>query len=222
MDFSPGIATTTSVYLSRFSFDRGPGTIKIRKRVYTSCALRKSAQVLANTHNKFEENILSTKTLTTFAAAVAASFLFSGLASAGSLGLKMADKMANACLAMAVEKGWKMNVAVMDSGADLVVFKRMDGAFLGSVDIAIGKARTSANFPFPTRFVAELAHGKDGAPGQVPGIANFPGIVSFAGGLPVMNAAGEQIGSIGVSGASSGDDELCAQAGIDAVADMLM
>ena len=45
--------------------------------------------------------------------------------------------------------------------------------------------------------------------------------MSFAGGLPVMNAAGEHIGSIGVSGASSGDDELYAQAGIDAVADML-
>ncbi len=164
---------------------------------------------------------MGTKTLTTFAAAVAASFLFSGLANAGSLGLTMADKMANACLVMAAEKGWKMNIAVMDSGADLVVFKRMDGAFLGSVDVAIGKARTSANFPFSTGFVAELAHGKDGAPGPVPGIANFPGIVSFAGGLPVMNASGEHIGSIGVSGASSGDDELCAQAGIDAVADML-
>jgi glc operon protein GlcG len=169
----------------------------------------------------FEENILGTKTLSTIAAAVAASFLFSGFANAGSLGLKMADKMANACLAMAAEKGWRMNVAVMDSGADLVVFKRMDGAFLGSVEVAMGKARTSANFPFSTKFVAELAHGKDGAPGPVPGIANFPGIVTFAGGLPVMNAAGEQLGSIGVSGASSGDDELCAQAGIDAVADML-
>ena len=164
---------------------------------------------------------MGTKTFSVFSAAVAASFLFSGIASAGSLGLQMADKMANACLAMAVEKGWKMNVAVMDSGADLVVFKRMDGAYLGSVDVAIGKARTSANFPFSTRLVAEIAHGKDGAPGPVPGIANFPGIVSFAGGLPVMNAAGEHIGSIGVSGASSGDDELCAQAGIDAVANML-
>lgn len=164
---------------------------------------------------------MSTKTLTTFAAAVAASFLFSGLASAGSISLKTADKMANACLAMAVEKGWKMNVAIMDSGADLVVFKRMDGAFLGSVDVAIGKARTSANFPFSTRMVSEIAFGKDGAPGPVPGIADFPGIVAFAGGLPVMNAAGEHIGSIGVSGASSGDDEICAQAGIDAVAGML-
>jgi len=161
------------------------------------------------------------KTLSIFAAAVAASFLFSGPASAGSLTMKTADAMADACLAMAAEKGWKMNVAIVDSGADLVVFKRQDGAFLGSVDIAMGKARTSANFPFSTKFVSEIAHGKDGAPGPVPGIANFPGIVSFAGGLPIMNAAGEHIGGIGVSGATAGDDELCAQAGIDAVADML-
>jgi uncharacterized protein GlcG (DUF336 family) len=135
--------------------------------------------------------------------------------------METADAMADACLAMANEKGWKMNVAVMDSGADLVVFKRQDGAYLGSVQVAMGKARTSANFPFSTRLVAELAHGKDGAPGPIPGIANFPGIVTFAGGLPIMNAAGEHVGSIGVSGASSGDDELCAQAGIDAVASML-
>jgi glc operon protein GlcG len=164
---------------------------------------------------------LGTKTLTTFAAAVATSFLFSAAASAGSLSMETADAMADACLAMANEKGWKMNVAVMDSGADLVVFKRQDGAYLGSVQVAMGKARTSANFPFSTRLVAELAHGKDGAPGPIPGIANFPGIVTFAGGLPIMNAAGEHVGSIGVSGASSGDDELCAQAGIDAVASML-
>ena len=164
---------------------------------------------------------MRTKTLSTIAATVAASFLFSGFANAGSLGLKMADQMANACLAMAVEKGWRMNVAVMDSGADLVVFKRMDGAFLGSVDIAIGKARTSANFPFSTRRMAELAHGKDGAPGPIPGIANVPGLATFAGGLPIKNVAGEHIGGIGVSGASAGDDELCAQAGIDAVAGML-
>lgn len=164
---------------------------------------------------------MGTKTLSTIAAAVAASFLFSGAAIAGKLNLKMADKMANACLDLANQKGWKVNVAILDSGADLVVFKRQDGAFLGSVDIAIGKARTSANFPFSTGFVTELAHGKDGAPAPVPGIAHFPGIVSFAGGLPVKTAAGEHIGGIGVSGATSAEDEECAQAGIDAVASML-
>ncbi len=164
---------------------------------------------------------MGTKTLRTIAAAVAASFLFSGAAIAAKMTMKMADKMADACLAMADQKGWKLNVAILDSGADLVVFKRQDGAYLGSVDVAIGKARTSANFPFPTRLIAELAFGKDGNPGPLPGLADFPGIVSFPGGLPIMTAAGEHIGSIGVSGASSDDDELCAQAGIDAVANML-
>jgi len=177
--------------------------------------------VLANTNNYLEENIVGKKTLSIFAAVVAACFLFSGLASAGSLSLKTADAMADACLAMADEKGWKMNVAIVDSGADLVVFKRQDGAFLGSVEVAISKAKTSANFPFSTRRMAELAHGKDGAPGPIPGIANVPGLATFAGGLPIKNVAGEHIGGIGVSGASAGDDELCAQAGIDAVAGML-
>ena len=58
--------------------------------------------------------------------------------------LAIAQKMADACEAKATQEGWKMNIAVVDSGADLVLFRRMDGAFLGSIDIAQMKARTSA------------------------------------------------------------------------------
>jgi len=75
----------------------------------------------------------------------------------------------------------------------------------------------ACNFPFSTRGFGELAFGKEGKPGMVPGIANFPGIVTFAGGLPIITANKVQIGGIGVSGGTSDQDEQCAQAGIDAV-----
>ncbi|MBL28115.1 MAG: hypothetical protein CMM50_11280 [Rhodospirillaceae bacterium] len=137
------------------------------------------------------------------------------------LSLDVAKAMADGCEAMAKEKGWKMNIAIVDSGADLVLFRRMDGAFLGSVQISQLKAQTSANFPFPTSAVAEIAYGKDGQPGRVPGIAQVPGVAAFAGGLPIMTADKQHVGAIGVSGARAEEDEQCAQAGIDAVSDML-
>ena len=94
---------------------------------------------------------------------------------------------------------------------------------LGSTsgDIALDKAQTSARFPFPTRGVQELAYGKDLKGGMVPGLALVPGIVAFAGGLPIMTEGKVHIGGIGVSGGTSDQDETCAQAGLDAVKDSL-
>jgi glc operon protein GlcG len=135
--------------------------------------------------------------------------------------LAMAKQMADACEAKATEEGWKMNVAVVDGGADLVLFRRMDGAFLGSVDIAQMKARSSALFPFPTRGLGEIAFGKDGEPGGTPGLAFVPGLAAFPGGLPVQTADGAHIGAIGVSGGTGDQDEACAQAALDGVADQL-
>ena len=140
-----------------------------------------------------------------------------GLPKVPMLTLEIAKKMAAACEAMSVEKGWRMDIAVVDRGADLVLFHRMDNAFLVSTEIAIDKAKTSASLPFPTRMVAEIAHGKDGASGPVPGIAHVDGVITFAGGLPIM-VGDAHIGGIGVSGNSADNDEVCAQAAIDAVA----
>ena len=137
------------------------------------------------------------------------------------INLDIAKKMVAACEAKAKQEGWKMNIAVVDDGANLVAFERMDGGYLGSILIAQHKAITSANFPFSTRGFSELVFGKEGKPGILPGIANFPGIVTFAGGLPIMTANKVQIGGIGVSGGTSDQDEQCAQAGIDAVKDEL-
>jgi glc operon protein GlcG len=137
------------------------------------------------------------------------------------LTLDLAKKMADACEAKAKQQSWKMNIAVVDDGTNLVFFEHMDGAFKGSIYIAQHKAMTSANFPFSTRRFSELAFGKDGKPGMVPGIADVPGIITFAGGLPVVTGTAVQIGGIGVSGGTSDQDEECAQAGLDAVKDQL-
>ena len=67
----------------------------------------------------------------------------------------------------------------------------------------------------------QLAYGKDLKGGMVPGIAQVPGVTAFAGGLPIMTADKVQIGGIGISGATSDQDETCAQAGIDAAQDAL-
>ena len=97
----------------------------------------------------------------------------------------MAMEIAVTCEAKAVEEGWRpINIAVYDDGGNLVVFHRMDGAFLGSIQIAQMKGHTSAMFPFSTRLLSELAYGKDGEPGSLPGIAEIPGIAAFPGGVP--------------------------------------
>ena len=137
------------------------------------------------------------------------------------LTLDVAKAMAAGCEAKARASGWKMNISVLDTGANPIYFERMDGAYLGSGDISRRKAETAAKFPRSTRQFAEVAFGKEGKPGMVPGIALAPGVTAFPGGLPIMTADGIQVGGIGVSGGTSDQDELCAQAGIDAVKDQL-
>jgi len=137
------------------------------------------------------------------------------------MSLETAKKLAAGCEAKAKEQNWKMNISVVDSGANEIFFEKMDGAFLGSREIALHKAQTSANFPFPTRFVEQLVYGKDLKGGVVPGFALVPGVVAFAGGLPIMSADNVHIGGIGVSGGTADQDETCAQAGLDAGKDAL-
>lgn len=127
------------------------------------------------------------------------------------VGLEAAKKMAAACEDVARKEGWNMVIAIVDDGGNLKHFSRMDNAFRASIEIAQLKANTSAGFPRSTRQVGEIAQQR------VPGIVHVPGIVTFAGGLPIVTAKGEHIGAIGVSGASADQDEFCAQAGLDAV-----
>jgi glc operon protein GlcG len=78
------------------------------------------------------------------------------------LSLDLAKKIAAGCEAKAKEMSWKMNISIVDGGADQIFFEKMDDAYLGSGDIALHKAQTSARFPFPTRGIEQLAYGWTG------------------------------------------------------------
>jgi uncharacterized protein GlcG (DUF336 family) len=108
----------------------------------------------------------------------------------------------------------KMNIAVVDSGANLVAFARMDGAWLGSLDISIKKAKTARYFDMNTGVIGELSQ-----PGQP--LFNIEhsndGLSTFPGGVPIKNAEGEIIGAIGVSGSSVENDHTVAEAGVSAI-----
>lgn len=131
------------------------------------------------------------------------------------LTLEVAKKMAAACEDKARQEGWKMNIAILDSGGNLKHFSRMDDSFLKSIDIALLKAGSSAGFPFSTKQIGEIVKER------APGLAFVPGVVTFEGGLPILTADGKHIGSIGVSGATAQQDGVCAQAALDAVKDDL-
>jgi glc operon protein GlcG len=130
------------------------------------------------------------------------------------LTLDTAQRMAAACEAKAKAEGWKMNIAILDDGANLKSFQRMDGSYRGSIQVSQLKANSSAMLPFSTKRLGEITQ-------RVPGFAFVPGLLTFEGGLPIKTAGGEHIGSIGVSGGTGEQDGLCAQAGLDAVKDIL-
>lgn len=127
-----------------------------------------------------------------------------------SITLAQAETMIAAAKEKSVALDTKMNIAVVDAGANLVAFARMDGAWLGSLDISIKKAKTARFFDMNTGTIGELS--QPGGP-----LFNIEhsnnGLISFPGGVPVKNAAGEVIGAIGVSGSSVENDHAVAEAG---------
>lgn len=135
-------------------------------------------------------------------------------ASVGTVDLATAHRAIRAALAKCKEMDVKMNIAVVDAGANLVAFVRMDGAWLGSTDIAIRKARTSRFFDLPTGELGKLS--QPGGPLFEIESSN-DGLITFPGGVPLRNAAGEVIGAIGVSGSTVEDDHAVAMAGVLAV-----
>jgi uncharacterized protein GlcG (DUF336 family) len=110
----------------------------------------------------------------------------------------------------ATEIGQPMNIAVADAGGNLIAHVRMDGAWIGSIDISINKAFTSRAFDIPTKDLAQ--HAQPG--GQFYGIhaSNGGRIMIFAGGIP-LKRAGKVVGAIGVSGGSGEQDQAVAEAG---------
>ena len=128
--------------------------------------------------------------------------------------LDQAEAAIKAAKAKAIEINTLMNIAVIDAGANLVAFARMDGAWLGSLDIAQKKARTARYFDMPSGEIGKLS--QPGGPLYNIEHSNG-GLISFPGGIPVKNSAGEIIGAIGVSGSTVENDHTVAQAGVDAM-----
>jgi glc operon protein GlcG len=104
-------------------------------------------------------------------------------------------------MAKATQKNWKMNIAIVNNGTNLIYFEHMDGAFVASISISQSKAITAAQ-------TSRSRHGSS---------RSWP----FPGGQPIMTGSKVQIGGIGVSGGTADQDEQCAKAGLDAAADDL-
>lgn len=110
--------------------------------------------------------------------------------------------------------GVPMNIAVVDGGGHLLAFARMDGAILGSIDIALTKAKTSILFNAPSENLWEYS--KPGGPAPATEYTNG-GLIPYAGGIPLHDESGTLLGAIGVSGGLPAQDGEVARAGAPAV-----
>ena len=123
------------------------------------------------------------------------------------ISLEQAQAVIQAAVAEAKKRNWKMNVAVADSGGNLVAFQRMDGAMLASIQIAEHKARAAVTFRRPTKIFedgVQLMH--------LNYLLAFDGIIASRGGIPLIDR-GVIIGAIGCSGGTDSQDEIVSKAG---------
>jgi uncharacterized protein GlcG (DUF336 family) len=128
--------------------------------------------------------------------------------------LQQAQAAMEAARQKSLELGLKMNIAVVDAGANLVAFARMDGAWLGSLDISIKKAKTARYFDMPTGDLGKAS--QPGGPLFNIEVSNG-GLITFPGGELIKDGEGTIIGAIGVSGDTVENDATVAQAGVAAV-----
>lgn len=128
--------------------------------------------------------------------------------------LEQAQNAVAAAIGKAIAINTKMDIAVVDAGGNLKAFARMDGAWLGSIDIAMKKARTARFFDMNTGDIGGLS--QPGGPLYQIEVSNG-GLITFPGGVPIKNAGGEVIGAIGVSGSTVEDDHTVAVAGAESV-----
>ena len=125
--------------------------------------------------------------------------------------LDRANTAINAALAEAKKHNWKLNIAVVDSGGNLVAFQRMDGAQLASIQIAEHKARASVTFRRETKVfesaiqVSEMRY-----------VATLDGVIASRGGIPLVES-GKIIGAIGCSGGTGSQDEVACKAGAEII-----
>jgi len=128
--------------------------------------------------------------------------------------LEIAEEMVAAARRRAEKIGVPQNIAVVDAGGNLKAFARMDGAWLGSIDIAIRKARTSRLFDKETGEIGKMS--KPGGPLYSIEVSNG-GLITFPGGIPIFNEDNEVVGAIGVSGGTVKEDHEVASEGVKAI-----
>lgn len=127
--------------------------------------------------------------------------------------LEDARKVVSAAEEKAKEIGVQMNIAVLDSGRNLKSFARMDGAWLGSIEIAIDKAYTSTSFDMSTKDLSTMAQPEQPLFGI--NTTSNSRVVIFAGGIP-LERDGSVVGAVGVSGGTPDQDHEVAEAGVAA------
>ncbi|WP_298545720.1 heme-binding protein [uncultured Aquimarina sp.] len=128
--------------------------------------------------------------------------------------LEQAEKIINVAKEKSIALNTKMNISVVDAGANLVAFARMDGAWLGSLDISLKKAKTARFFDMNTGVIGELSQ----PGGSLYNIEHSNGgLITFPGGVPIKNENDEIIGAIGVSGSSVENDHAVAEAGANSL-----
>jgi glc operon protein GlcG len=123
------------------------------------------------------------------------------------ISLEQAQAVIHAAVAEARKRDWKMNVAVADSGGNLVAFQRMDGAMLASIQIAEHKARAAVTFRRPTKVFEESVQRMN-----LNYLLAFDGIIASRGGIPLIDQ-GVIVGAIGCSGGTDSQDEVVSKAG---------
>jgi glc operon protein GlcG len=123
------------------------------------------------------------------------------------ISLERAEAAIAAAVAEAKKRDWKLNVAVVDSGGNLVAFQRMDGAQLASIQIAEHKARASATFRRETKVFENGIQVSD-----LKYLITLDGVIASRGGIPLVEG-GKLIGAIGCSGGTGSQDEVGCKAG---------
>ncbi len=124
------------------------------------------------------------------------------------LDLEAAQKIANKAASCGKKNNWKLSIAIVNSEGNLLYFQRGDGAYVGSIEASIDKAKSANAFQRPTKaFVDGIKDGRHG-------LMTVKNIVGIEGGLPIQ--FGEKyVGAIGISGAKATEDEQCAKAALE-------
>jgi uncharacterized protein GlcG (DUF336 family) len=130
------------------------------------------------------------------------------------LSLDVAKKMAAAAAEEAIKNKWNVVIAIVDEGGYLMYLERLDDTQLGSIEVAIQKAKTAASFRRPTKVL------EDALMGGRTVILSLPGVTPIEGGLPII-VDEKALGAIGVSGVTAPQDGQIAKAGLDALPKIL-